>query len=611
MTDLDLDYTFDEEEEAPPAESGRASEADFSTPRSLLAVDVGSVNTRALLFDAVEGRYRFLAAGVSPSTVGAPMSDASEGVRHALDTLSAISGRMLTGADEQFLIPSTRDGSGADNLASTLSGAPPLKAVAVGLLERVSLESALNLLGTSYVNVVETISLSNRRRIEQQLNAIVKQRPDLVVIAGGTDGGATRSVLNLVNALSMAISLLPAAQRPDIIFAGNRQLAKRVSGFMEDLTTVQAAPNLRPALATENLGPAEVLLADIFRRRHADHILGLAELNTWSGGNLQPTAMSLGRIARFLSLLQAHPDAAALAVDVGASATIVAAAFKGDLRLRTFAQLGVGSGLRAILESRQLEEISRWLPLEVDPGYVLDYIQNKTLYPATLPAERQDLAIEQALAREVMRMALAEADSRFPRNVRRLQPELLPLFDPILVSGAVVTQAPTLGQSLLMILDGLEPTGIQQIILDKNNLAPALGAAAPVNPALVTQLLLDPISFLNLGYVVAPVVNARVGSQVLRIRIRYETGHSNTVDVAMGELKLIPLPAGRKAKLEIDCFQRADIGAGPGRSLKLERVVVGGPFGVVVDARGRPLQLPPNPAERLETLKGWHVALGR
>ncbi len=595
----------------PQASEARELERQLTTPRSLLAIDVGSVNTRALLFDAVEGRYRFLAAGVAPTTAGAPMFDASEGVRHALDTLESISGRVLTGAEEQLLIPSTRDGSGADNLASTLSGAPPLKAVAVGLLERVSLESALNLLGTSYVNVVETISLSKRRRIEEQINAIVKQRPDLVLIAGGTDGGANRSVLNLVNALGMAISLLPAAQRPDIIFAGNRELAGRVKGFLEELTAVHVTENLRPALTEENLGPAETLLTDIFRRRHANRILGLNELNTWSGGNLQPTAMSLGRIARFLSLLQAKESPAALAVDVGASSTIVAAAFNGDLRLRTFAGLGVGEGLKTILEQCTLEQITRWLPLEIDPVYVLDYIQNKTLFPATLPAEREDLAIEQALAREAIRLAVGAASGRFPRNARRLHPDLLPLFDPILVSGAVVAQAPELSQSLLLILDALEPTGIQQIILDKNNLAPALGAAAPVNPALVTQLLLDPISFLNLGYVIAPVVDARPGAQVLRIRIRYETGHSNTVDVAMGDLTLIPLPSGRKAKLEIDCFHRADVGAGPGRSLKMSRPIVGGPFGVVVDARGRPLHLPTNATERLETLRRWHHALNR
>lgn len=602
MSDQELLQEDSQDQEA------RDLERNLNTPRSLLAIDVGSVNTRALLFDAVEGRYRFLAAGVSPTTAGAPMFDASEGVRYALDTLQQISGRILTTTDEQLIIPSTREGAGADNLASTLSGAPPLKAVAVGLLERVSLESALNLLGTSYVKVIESLSLNKGRSIADQINTIVRERPELVVIAGGTDGGASRSVLNLVNALGMALSLIPEDRRPDVLFAGNQMLAERVSGFLEPLARVHVTPNLRPSLTEEQLGPAEVMLADIFRRHHAGRILGIGELNTWSGGNLQPTAMSLGRIARYLSLLQRK---GALAVDVGASSTVVAAAFNGDLRLRTFAGLGVGEGLAAILSSRKLDQITRWLPIEVDPGYVLDYIQNKTLMPATLPAEREDLAIEQALAREVMRMALEQAQSHFPRNAKRLHHDLLPLFDPILVSGAVVANAPTIAQSLLMILDALEPTGVQQIILDKNNLAPALGAAAPVNPGLVTQLLLDPISFLNLGYIIAPVVNARDGQPVLRIKIQYDTGHTNTVEVAMGALQLIPLPAGRRAKLEIDCFHRADVGAGPGRSLKLDKVVVGGPFGIVVDARGRPLNLPEDARTRREVLQRWHLGLGR
>ena len=39
---------------------------------SLLAIDVGAVSTRAMLFDVVDGRYRFLPGGTAPSTAEAP-----------------------------------------------------------------------------------------------------------------------------------------------------------------------------------------------------------------------------------------------------------------------------------------------------------------------------------------------------------------------------------------------------------------------------------------------------------------------------------------------------------------------------------------------------------
>ena len=105
---------------------------------SLLAIDIGTTTTRAMLFDVVDGRYHFLAAGSAVTTAGAPYRDIGEGVRRALDQLQEISGRLLLRDDESIIIPSASDGSGVDGLAATISAGPPLKVVAVGLLEGVS-----------------------------------------------------------------------------------------------------------------------------------------------------------------------------------------------------------------------------------------------------------------------------------------------------------------------------------------------------------------------------------------------------------------------------------------------------------------------------------------
>ena len=48
---------------------------------SLLAIDVGAISTRTMLFDDVEGRYRFLGAGIASSTANAPFKDVLEGIR--------------------------------------------------------------------------------------------------------------------------------------------------------------------------------------------------------------------------------------------------------------------------------------------------------------------------------------------------------------------------------------------------------------------------------------------------------------------------------------------------------------------------------------------------
>jgi len=575
---------------------------------SLMIVDIGSVNTRAALFDTVEGRYRFLVAGTAQTTSNFPLFDASEGVRQALDRLEVISGRKLADEDDKIIIPSTDDGSGADYMATTVSAGEPLKAVVVGLLEKVSLASAANLANTNYTEIIESISLNDRRRPEDQIDTIQRIRPDIILIAGGTDNGASQSVLKLVNAVGLAIYLLPEGHRPEVVFAGNPQLGNQVRNFIEPLAPIHIAPNIRPGLAEEQLGPAQRIITDIFRRINVGRIAGMSELNVWSGGQLLPSSHGLGRVIRFFSKIVPNPDTkGVLGINVGASSTIVAGSFNGDLRMRVFTRTGMGEGLKSVLENTQMEDVLRWLPAEISPTYILDYIQNKITHPATLPATREDLYIEHALAREVMRTSIMNAISSFPKDAKRIQQNTLPVFDPIVVGGAVLTEAPMLSQSLLMILDALEPTGIQRIILDKNNLCSGLGAAAAITPALVAQLLLDPIAFLNLGFIISPVSRAREGTAVLRVRIQYETGHENIIEVRQGNIETIPLPIGQRARIFLDPLHRANIGFGPGRSSSLE--VVGGPFGVVVDARGRPIQLHQSNEERHRQLLRWQTSL--
>lgn len=574
---------------------------------SLMTMDIGTINTRAALFDAVEGRYRFLAAGTGQTTVNHPLFDVSEGVQLALDRLERISGRKLA-EETNLIIPSTKDGAGADYLATTLSAGEPLKIVVVGLLEKVSLASAMNLANTIYSEVIESISLNDQRRPEDQIETIQRLRPDVILIAGGTDNGATQSVLKLVNSVGLALYLLPKSQQPEVLFAGNPNLAEQVKAFIEHLAPIQIAPNIRPGLAKEQLGPAQTVITDIFRRIHIGRVPGMAALNALSGGQMLPSSHGLGRVVRFFSQIVAEPETkGVLGVNVGASSTVVAGSFNGDLRLRVFTHMGMGEGLKTILASSQMEDILRWLPVEASPTYILDYIQNKITYPATLPATPQDLFIEQALAREVIRKVVESAISGFPKDVRRIEANTLPVFDPILIGGAVLANAPSLSQSLLMVLDALEPTGIQRIILDKNNLAPGLGAAAAIAPSLVSQLLLDSTAFLNLGFVISPICKARAGASVLRVRIQYETGHENVLEVMQGEIATIPLPIGQRARIYLDPLHRANIGFGPGKSSSLQ--VVGGPFGVVIDARGRPIRFAPAGEKQRNQIRKWQAAL--
>ena len=575
---------------------------------SLLAIDVGTVTTRAALFDVVEGYYRFIASGHAPSTAAAPFKDLSEGVHRAIEDLQRITGHKFLGEDQRLIIPAD-DGKGVDTFAATFSAGPELKTVVVGLLNDVSVESAQRLARTAYARVVDTIGLNDKRKPEQQIDTLLRLRPDLILVAGGTDNGATLSVRHLIETIGLACYLLPVENRPAVLFAGNKNMAEEIKTGLQNLTSsLSISPNIRPDLETEDLQPAQNALARLYSLIRRNQINGVEELNDMAGNTLMPTAYAEGRIIRFLS--QVYDSAKGiLGVDLGASAASVAASFGGELTLAVYPELGLGEGLANLLRFTSLKEIMKWLTLDIPADTVRDYLYQKSIYPGTLPATPEDLSIEQALARQALNIALNNLSKDFPRHVRRASPALVPYFEPILACGSVIARAPTLGQSLLILLDGIQPVGITTMILDQNNLLPALGAAASRNSILPVQIL-ESGAFLGLATVVAPYTTARRGTSILKGRLVYQNGIESHVDIKQGALEVFPLPVGQSARLYIHPFHHTDIGFGPGHTNEGGIPITGTALGLVIDARGRPLRLPSDPARRRDIVKKWLWIVG-
>ena len=569
----------------------------------ILALDIGTITTRAILFDVVEGRYRFLGAGTTPTTANAPVGDISEGVRLALDQLEDITGRRLIGPDGQLAIPALADGSGVDACVATLSVGPPIRVVAIGLLEHLSAESARNLATTTYAEVIETLSLNDKRLTAARLDTLLSLRPDLVVIAGGAEGGASESVLNLLEAVGLACYVLPKEQRPEVLYAGNSALGQKVKETLSGLASLHIAPNVRPSLDIEQLTPSQPVLSQVFRQVRARQMRGVAEIDRWAGNRLTPTAAAFGRTIRFISKEYAHTNKGVLGIDVGASSTTVAAGYAGDLILSIYTQLGLGQNLPKMLQLCKIEDIQRWLAIEIPDQELMDYIHNKAAFPGSLPAGPTELALEQALACQAVHLAIRQAIQTYPPQLPRPFPDFLPSFEPIIASGSAFTRAPLRSQALLMLLNALQPTGITTLALDRNNLAAVLGAAAAVAPLLTIQSL-DSTNFLNLCTVISPVGHAPFGAPVLRLRLSTPDKQEANLEVKFGALEVIKLPPGQNGTLTLSPLHRFDIGlggAGRGGTLK----VIGGTLGVVIDARGRPLRFSADPGRRRDMHKKW------
>lgn len=580
---------------------------DVPGAETLMAIDVGSVNTRANLFEAVEGRYCLVATGRSPSTVGPPLFDAREGIRLAVDQLQNVTGRQMIDERHGLIKPVSLDGSGVDAFAACTSAGPSVRTVLVGLMPGVSLSSARRLAASSYLNVVVEISLLDRRKDDERIDAIISSRPHLILIIGGTNGGASVSVLRLIRTVVLAVGLIPDNQRPQIVFAGNEELSAEVSEILHEFPSTAVMPNLRPSLEQEDLLPMHMRLAELVATFRSDHVVGYQELDEWSDGTLMLSADAFSRVTAYLSEVHGG-EKGVLGVDLGASHTTVAAAFGGEAHLTVRSDLGMGASLPGLLKERSLSDVTRWLPIDLSENTVQDYIYNKALHPRTIPVELDELYIEFAVARELISAVLTGARRTWPGE-HLAGSSLLPAMEPIVAGGSVLSHAPRPGFAALALLDALQPTGVSTLVLDPYNLAPALGASASLMPIVMVQVL-GSGSFVSLGTVIAPLGHGRPGSPMLRYTLERErTGEKLEGEVKVGQLAVLPLEHGELGRLTVRPERGFNAGFGlRGRGGRLR--VTGGAVGLIIDGRGRPLRMPEDSAQRIERMRIWLAAMG-
>jgi hypothetical protein len=585
---------------------------DYMLIESILALDCGSTRTQAILIDQVDEEYRLIARAEAPSTVEPPWNDVMASVRHAIYRLSEICGRRFLDERGQIITPQ-HQGGGVDAVVAISSAGKPLRLVLSGIMRDVSLLSARRACSTLYAVVEGTVSLDRREGgahrsnddIEGQLHLIRELEPDAVVIVGGVDGGASRPVLQATEAVALACTTLPENVRPPVIYAGNTELRSQVAEIVGTETELRAVDNVLPGIGLENLGPLQTEIEELYRQTKMERLPGFATLASWSPVQVLPASNAFARTIHYLARLDGIN---VLGVDVGGTTVAVAAVVDEQPSLTIRSDLGLSYNAACLLDQEPMESILRWLPFEMAPLDVRNELRSKALRWRTLPQTRQDLLLEQALAREVLRLTLADIAPRWPKGPSLIYPNLLPKFHLIVGRGGVLTNAPNYGQAALILLDALQPVGVSGLALDSIGLLAPLGATAMVNPTAAAQVV-EKDALLNLGTVVAPVGAGREGDIALTFKIVYEDGRSLEVEVLYGSLEVIPLPTGQTASLELRPTRRFDVGLGT-RGQAGTTKVEGGLIGIIIDARGRPLPIADDPEAQRKKVQRWLWDMG-
>jgi len=261
------------------------------------------------------------------------------------------------------------------------------------------------------------------------------------------------------------------------------------------------------------------------------------------------------------------------------------------------------------------------VPFEIDESGLRNRIKNKMVRPTTIPSMLRELKVEQALAREALRLSLVQhrdfatelkgvqqqrdvADAFDQKAGGKSLVDMLAL-DLLIGSGGVLSHAPRRVQAALMLIDSFEPQGVTQLAVDSIFMMPQLGVMSTVHKEAAGQVF-QRDCLVPLGTCVAPVGGTRGGAPLCTVRVELPEG-ARELSLARGDLLRRPLAPGVKAKASIKPARGVDVGAGPGTPVECE--LHGGEAGLIFDGRGRPIELPSDARERVAALERWAAAL--
>jgi uncharacterized protein (TIGR01319 family) len=586
----------------------------------VLATDCGSTTTKAILFEKLDDEWRQTYRGEAPTTVEAPFEDVTRGVLNAAMEVEELSGRTLV--RDGRLVKSEGGEDGVDLYISTSSAGGGLQLVVGGVVRSMTAESAMRAALGAGAIVMDTFAINDKRKPHEQIERIRQLRPDMILLAGGVDGGTRKHVV--------ALAELVAAARPrtrlgggfnlPIIFAGNRRVRRDVERLLEQVSALDLVENVRPVLESENLGPAREKIHDLFLEHVMQQAPGYDRLMQWADVDIMPTPAAVGLI---IQTIARQRQINVVGVDIGGATTDVFSVFDGAFNRTVSANLGMSYSISNVLAEAGLDQILRWVPFSIDEKGLRNSIGNKMIRPTTIPETLEGLKVEQAIAREALRLAFVQ-HKEFAVALRGVQRErtiadafrqsgggesLIQMMglDLLVGSGGVLSHAPRRAQAMRMMIDSFAPEGVTEIAVDSIFMTPHLGVFSMVDEEAATAVF-ERDCLVYLGTCVAPIGFAPAQSKVLRVELDLPDGETLREELGAGELRRFEAASGSQVEATLTPLdRRVDVGAGPGKPLR--RRLHGGEVGIVVDTRGRPIVLE-GEGGRVERLSRWAAGLG-
>ncbi len=356
--------------------------------RAALLIDFGSTYTKLRAVDL--NCARILGTGQGPSTVD---SDITSGMQQALDALERNLGRL-----PNF----------SYRLASS-SAAGGLRMVTVGLVPELTAEAARQAALGAGARLVGCFAY---RLTKGDIGKILALKPDILLLAGGTDGGNSEVILHNARQLG--------ASSPDcpVLVAGNRVAADDARDLL-GARQVVVTENVMPEFNVLNIEPARAAIRQVFIDRIV-HAKGIDRARKMFDQVLMPTPAAVMEGARLLS--EGTPSRAGLGpllvIDPGGATTDVHSVCSGEpsqagvitrglpeprVKRSVEGDLGMRINAVAVKEAVGIEALSQDAGLA--PERVAALLTEISADVERLPVSGDERALDRALVRAAIRLA--------------------------------------------------------------------------------------------------------------------------------------------------------------------------------------------------------------
>ncbi|HCS51376.1 MAG TPA: methylaspartate mutase, partial [Planctomycetaceae bacterium] len=125
------------------------------------------------------------------------------GVANAIAEIGELAGRKLLDENNEIIRPA-RGNEGCDIYISTSSAGGGLQMLVSGVVREMTAASAKRAALGAGAIVLDIIASNDKRKPYEQIQRIRELRPDMILMAGGTDGGTEKHVVQLAELIAPA-----------------------------------------------------------------------------------------------------------------------------------------------------------------------------------------------------------------------------------------------------------------------------------------------------------------------------------------------------------------------------------------------------------------------